>query len=287
MPLPPKIFDRALIARNLERRPAVRDDFVTRLVLDDLAERLLDVTRRFERALIVSPDPAPLPATGASAKGPFGFSRAGTVIGTADAPALDPAAIALPHDDYDLIVSLFDLQIVDDVVGFLAQLRAHLRPDGLLLAAALGGSTLTELRQAFLVADADISGGAFARVAPLIQLGDAGGLLQRAGLKLPVADVETHIVRYRSPLALMAELKRLGAANPLGERPTRLATRALLSAASNAYQGNAADPDGKVRATLEIIWLSGWAAHESQQTPLRPGSAKISLTQVLGDRSQR
>jgi len=286
MQLPPKVFDRDLIARHLARRPAGHDDFVTRLALHDLAERLLAVTRTFEHALIMAPDAAPLPVNGESANGSFAFSWASTVVPLEGALSVDPEAVALPSTDYDLIVSIFDAEIVNDVVGFLARLRAHLKPDGLLLVALLGGSTLTELRQAFLAADADTTGGATARVAPFIQLGDAGGLLQRAGLKLPVTDVETHIVRYRSPLALMQELKALGAQNPLADRPARFATRNLLAAASNAYEEIAADLDGRVRATLEILWLSGWAAHESQQQPLKPGSAQVNLRNVLGDKSK-
>lgn len=283
---PPKVFDRDLIARHLERRPSGHDDFVTRLALDDLGERLLAVARRFERALIMAPDARPLPKDGISASGPFVFARAATVVASPDAPLVDPEALALRERDYDLIVSIFDTQIVNDVVGFLARLRAHLRPDGLLLVAFPGGATLTELRQACLEADAELSGGATARVAPFIQVGDAAGLLQRAGLQLPVCDVETHVVRYASPLALMRELKALGAQNPLADRPPRFATRNLLAAASNAYERLAADLDGRVRATLEIVWLSGWAAHASQQTPLKPGSAQVSLAKVLGDKSK-
>jgi SAM-dependent methyltransferase len=281
----PRIFDRPLIARHFARRPAGHDDFVTRLALDDLKERLAAVTRSFERALILAPDAALLPTHGWSGNGGFEFARAATVVPSRDAVLVDPEALSLPLPDYDLIVSLFDAQIVNDMVGFLARLRAHLRPDGLLLAALLGGATLTELREAFLEADAALSGGAVGRVAPFVQLGDAGGLLQRAGLKLPVTDVESHTVRYRSPLALMQELKALGAQNPLADRPPRPATRNLLAAASNAYESIAADPDGRVRATLEIVWLSGWAPHESQQQPLRPGSAEVSLRQALGDKS--
>lgn len=287
MQMPPKVFDRALIARHLARRQPGHDDFVTRLALIDLEERLLAVTRRFERALIMAPDATPLPASGVSGKGAFGFTRAATVLPSPGALLLDPEALSLPYEDYDLIVSIFDIEVVNDVPGFLARIRAHLRPDGLLLAAVIGGLTLTELRQAFLEADAEINGGAFARIAPFIQLGDAGGLLQRAGLRLPVTDVETHTVRYGSPLALMAELKALGASNPLADRPSRPATRTLLAAASAAYEAIASDSDGRVRATLEIVWLSGWAAHESQQTPLKPGSAQINLGQVLGDKSKR
>jgi hypothetical protein len=151
-----------------------------------------------------------------------------------------------------------------------------------MIAAALGGDSLTELRQAFLRADAETSGGAFARVAPFIPLADAGGLLQRSGYALPVTDLETYPIRYADLLRLMRELKRLGAQNPLADRPGRLATRSMLAAASVAYAELAGDPDGRVRATLEVIWLSGWAPHESQQKPLRPGSATVRLKDVLG-----
>ena len=281
MALPPIVFDRTLVANHLGRRPADTDDFVTRLALDDLATRLITVTRRFERALIMAPDAQHLPVMGRTAEAAFTFERAATLVASDGAPLVDPEALALPHGDYDLIVSLFDLQVVNDVPGFLARLRAHLRPDGLLLAAALGGDSLTELRQVFLEADAELSGGAFARVAPFIPLSDAGGLLQRAGFALPVTDVETHRVRYAHAFALARELKALGAQNPLADRPERLATRRLLGRAAELYAERFADPDGRVPATLEIIWMSGWAPHEGQQKPARRGSATVSLKDVL------
>ena len=275
--LAPKVFDRPLIGRHLRRRPQGHDDFVTRLVLADLEERLGTVTRDFEQALIMSPDSSVLPATGRSANGPFQYERVSTVL----PQTVDPEALDLPRRGYDLIVSIFDLDVVDDVPGFLARVRAHLRGDGLFLAAAIGGDSLTELREAFLTADAEVSGGAFLRVAPFIPLSDAAGLLQRAGFALPVSDVETHTVRYETPLSLMRELKALGASNPLADRPHKMATLALIRAASAAYEALAADSDGRVRATLEIVWMSGWAPHESQQKPLKPGSAEISLAKVL------
>jgi hypothetical protein len=279
--LAPKVFDRDLIARHLARRPKGHDDFVTRLVLADLVERLGTVTRKFEQALIMSPDASMLPKTGRSAEAPFLYERVSTVVPVASLPLVDPEALDLPRRGYDLIVSIFDLDVVDDVPGFLARTRAHLRGDGLLLVAAIGGDSLTELREAFLSADAQINGGAFLRVAPFIPTSAAAGLLQRAGLALPVSDVETHTVRYETPLSLMRELKALGASNPLADRPHKMATLSLIKAASAAYEALAADPDGRVRATLEIVWLSGWAPHESQQKPLKPGSAQVSLTQVL------
>jgi hypothetical protein len=277
----PKVFDRALVAQHLARRAPARDDFVTKLVLDDLVDRLADISRPFTEAIILAPDPFVLPETGRSATAEFRFSRAGTVLSGPDMPLVDPEALVLPRRDYDLIVSIFDLDIVDDVPGFLARARAHLKSDGLLLCAAIGGDSLTELREAFLTADDEISGGVFPRVAPFIPLNAAAGLLQRAGFALPVSDVETHVVRYGSPLALMRELKALGASNPLVERPRRPATLSLLRAASAAYEALAGEADGKVRATLDIVWLSGWAPHESQQKPLRPGSATVRLEDVL------
>lgn len=274
MTQPPAIFDTALIARHLARRPQA-SDFVTDLVLDDLEDRLAALIRDFPRAAIIGPDLERLPQFGQTASARFAFERHAAFIGADEVPALE-------GDGYNLIVSILHLQAVNDVPGYLARLRARLAPDGLLLIAALGGETLTELREAFLAADALVFGGVSARVAPMIQVRDAGALLQRAGLALPVADVETHTVRYSSPFALMAELKALGAANPLVDRSRRLASPALLTAAANAYLAQDADADGRIRATLEIVWLSGWVPHESQQQPLKPGSATTRLGDVLG-----
>jgi SAM-dependent methyltransferase len=271
---PPKIFDAALIAGHLARRAPDANNFVMDLVLGDLEDRLGTLIRDFPRALIIGPDIDALPITGQSASAGFTYQRLAAFAGPDD-------LADLPEGPFDLIVSLLHLQAVNDVPGYIARLRAILAPDGLLTIAALGGDTLTELREAFLAADSLITGGASARVAPMIQVRDAGGLLQRAGLALPVADVETHIVRYATPFALMAELKSLGAANPLADRSRRLATPALLAAAASAYAERDADPDGRIRATLDIIWLSGWAPHENQQKPLKPGSATSRLGDVL------
>lgn len=283
--LPPKTFDRDQIARNLARRRMPDADFVTPLVLEDLADRLLTVTRTIGKAAILAPDASALPQGLSTRNGPFPVTRLATVLASPGVELVDPEALSLPETGYDLIVSVLDLQVINDVPGFLSRVRAHLAPDGLFLAAFLGGLTLTELRQAFLSADAQILDGAFARVAPFIQLGDAGGLMQRAGFALPVTDVETHTVRYADALALMRDLKAIGASNPLAERPARPVRPVLLAAAAAAYAEIAGDLDGRVRATLEIVWLSGWAPHESQQKPLAPGSAKVSLKSVLGDKA--
>lgn len=273
MTTPPRLFDDARIARNRARRQSA-DNFVRDLVLDDLADRLSAYRRDFARAILIGPDAGTLPETLFTANGPVTAQRVEAFSGD-EFPAL-------PEGEQDLIISLLHLQAVNDVPGHLARLKRLLKPDGLLLAAFLGGDSLSELREAFLAADLQVNGGASARVAPMAQVRDAGALLQRAGFALPVADVETHRVRYATPFALMAELKALGASNPLADRPRRFATRSLLAAAAQAYAERDADPDGRVRATLEIIWLAGWVPHESQQKPLRPGSATVSMKDILG-----
>lgn len=284
MTTPPLVFDRPRIAANLARRNGA-PDFITDLVVADLADRLAPITRRFERALLLGPDPRLLPQMAQSANGPIAFTPMSTLLTVDGFAAADPEHLVLPRADYDLIVSLLDLQTVNDVPGFLDRLRRHLAPDGLLLAAAIGGKTLTELRDAFLAADVEILGGVSPRVAPMIDVRDAGALLQRAGFALPVADLETHTVRYGSPLALFDELRALGATNPLLARDTRLVTPRHLMRAAELYAERFSDTDGRVRATLEILWLSGWAPHEGQQKPLRPGSATTSLREALGDKS--
>ena len=193
---------------------------------------------------------------------------------------------ALPFRDgsLDLVVSALALQFVNDLPGALIQIRRALKPDGLFLAAMLGGDTLTELRQAFAAAEAEIEGGVSPRVAPFADVREMGALLQRAGFALPVTDVERLTVRYSSPFILMGELRRMGATNVLTERRRTPLRRATLKRMAEIYAQRFADPDGKVRATFEIIWLSGWAPHESQQKPLRPGSAQTRLADALGTR---
>jgi len=274
MSQPQAIFDTSLIRHHLARRTA-EDNFVADLVLADLEDRLGALIRDFGRAAIIGPDIDSLPRHGRTSSAEFTFERYPAFAGDDDMPPID-------GDNYNLIVSILHLQAVNDVPGYLARLRQRLAPDGLLMIATLGGETLTELREAFLAADAQVFGGASARVAPMLQVRDGGALLQRAGLALPVADVETHVVRYSSPFALISEIKALGAANPLVDRSRRLATPALLAAAAEAYAARDSDPDGRIRATLEIVWLSGWVPHESQQKPLKPGSATTRLGDVLG-----
>jgi SAM-dependent methyltransferase len=189
--------------------------------------------------------------------------------------------LALKPDSLDLVVSALAFQFANDLPGVLTQIRRALRPDGLLLAAMIGGDTLTELRQAFAAAEAELEGGVSPRVAPFADLRDIGALMQRAGLALPVTDVDRVVVRYDSAFALMADLRRMGATNILVERRRTPTRRATLLRMAQIYAERFADADGRIRATFEVIWLSGWAPHESQQKPLRPGSAKASLAEAV------
>ena len=173
------------------------------------------------------------------------------------------------------------MQFVNDLPGVLAQIRRALKPDGLLLAAMLGGDTLTELRQSFAAAEAEIEGGVSPRVAPFADLRDLGALLQRAGFALPVTDVDRIIVRYDNAFALMQDLRRMGATNILVERRRTPTRRATLVRMAEIYRERFADADGRIRATFDMVWLSGWAPHESQQQPLKPGSAKASLADAV------
>lgn len=280
----PQIFDRKLIAHRLATKPKAQRDFVTQIIWDDLSERIKTISRPFNKAILLAPQTTQLPNDLASVLGPI---KLDTIQTMGDNPnQVDPENLALPANDYNLIISLFDMAITNDVPGFLNQIAAHLAPDGLFIAAFVGGGSLTQLRAAWLEADATHLGGAVARVAPFIDIKDAGSLMQRAGFALPVIDKETLNLRYASPMHLMAEIKSLATTNPLFSKPPKPVTKAHLAHAVQSYNKLAMDPDERVRATLEIIWVSGWGPDEIQQKPLKPGSAKISLTKVLGSKGK-
>jgi len=168
------------------------------------------------------------------------------------------------------------------VVGALIQIRRALKPDGLFIGAFLGGATLTELRQSLLTAEAELTGGAGPRISPFADAYDAAGLLQRAGFALPVADVDRVTVRYSHPMRLLADLRAMGETSVLAERHPKMLTRRILARAFDIYAERFAEPDGRLPATFEILTLTGWAPHESQQKPLKPGSAKMRLADALG-----
>lgn len=292
MPAPPLIFDRDLHRRRLDRAaPAYADaDFLKRRAAEDAVARLETIMRDFPTAVDLGA------RTGAFRRA-LAQSDAAARVGFLAEADLSPAMLAgrqgpravadeerLPFAPgaLDLVVSTLSLHWVNDVVGALIQIRRALKPDGLFIGALLGGSTLIELRQSLMAAEAELLGGAGSRVSPFADAYDAAGLLQRAGFALPVADVDRVTVRYRHPLALMADLRRMGETNVLAERHPRPLTRGLLARASEIYLERYGEADGKVPATFEILTLTGWAPHESQQKPLRPGSAKMRLADALG-----
>jgi len=261
------LFDRALLRARMDRaRRAGPVTFLLDRVVEDMADRLQAVTRGFS-------DVAEIGSPGELLRAPIADRFAS--IRRID---LDQSeTLPLEPESLDLALSALALQFVNDLPGVLAQIRRALKPDGLLLAAMIGGDTLTELRQSFAAAEAECEGGVSPRVAPLADLRDIGGLLQRAGLALPVTDVDRVVVRYDSAFALMADLRAMGATNILIERRRMPTRRATMLRMAQIYAERFADPDGRIRATFDIIWLSGWAPHESQPKPLRPGSAKASL----------
>lgn len=276
------VFDRKLL-RARRRRAAALDPatFLIDRVAEDLAERLGAVLRRFHCAVDLGTPTNALRRALASASVTELISVDSVLRPFVDVVA-DEEALPFGEASRDLVVSALALQFVNDLPGTLVQIRRALKPDGLFLAALLGGETLTELRAAFAAAEAEIEGGASPRVAPFVDVREMGALLQRAGFALPVTDVDRLTVRYRSPFALMQDLRRMGATNALIERRRRPLRRATLARMAEVYAARFADPDGRIRATFDVVWLSGWAPHESQQKPLAPGSAKVRLADALG-----
>jgi SAM-dependent methyltransferase len=272
----PILFDRALLrarqSRALKLDPAT---FLLDRIADDMAERLQAVVRKFDRA-------ADIGTVGEAVHN----ALAGGVgaLAHVDLPDIESDGVALAPESLDLAVSALALQFVNDLPGVLTQIRRALKPDGLLLASMIGGDTLTELRQSFAAAEAELESGVSPRVAPFADLRDIGALLQRAGFALPVTDVDRIVVRYDSALALMQDLRRMGATNILVERRRTPTRRATLLRMAQIYSERFADADGRIRATFDVIWLSGWAPHESQPKPLKPGSAKASLADAVRGR---
>jgi len=253
---PPLIFDHKARSLHLARAARIAGDaFLWQEATAGLAERLDAVTRSFERRRELT---------------------------------LDATEIAdLAPESVDLMTSRLLLHAVNDLPGVLVQVRRALKPDGLFLGALFGGETLTELRQSLAAAEIEILGGVSPRVAPFADVRDLGGLLQRAGFALPVADVERTMVRYRDFMDLVGDLRVMGETNALVERSRKPMRRDMLAAAVAHYARHFSDPDGRLRATFDIVYLTGWAPHASQQQPLKPGSAKSRLADALGTKELR
>ena len=270
---PPKVFDRGLLRERQQRATQLgAEKFLLDRVVEDATDRLHAVLREFSHAADLGSPGEGLTAILAT----LAKHQQHLVL-----PDDDREALPLAPGSFDLVVSLLALQFVNDLPGVLAQVRRALKPDGYFLAAMVGGDTLTELRQAFAAAEVEIDGGLSPRVIPMIDLRDAGALLQRADFALPVTDVDRIIVRYDNMFGLMQDLRRMGATNILRERRRSPLRRATLLKAAEIYAQKFSDSDGRIRATFDIVWMAGWAPHESQQKPLKPGSAKMSLADAV------
>lgn len=279
----PVIFDRALVRRRQTRALAQGPaDFLLAAAVEELVARLSAVQRDFRHVIDLG-GPTPMLAQALAQPGR-------EVVRVADDPAFaGDGRFVLAQDEtlpvapasFDLAVSALALQWVNDLPGLLAQIRRALKPDGLLLACLVGGASLAELRASFTAAEAELEGGASPRVAPFGDVRELGALMQRAGFALPVVDFETLTVRYDSMFGLMADLRAMGATNALLARSRKPLRRATLMRAAEIYAERFSDPDGRVRASFDIVWLSGWAPHESQQKPAARGSATMRLEEAL------
>jgi len=286
------LFDRRLLARRRARAVARAEagaDFLLDYAAADVGERLGAVARRFPRALTLGG------ATDAAAQVLWASGKVDAVVradlfaagppGTHAADlVLDDEALPFAPEAFDLVVSLLSLQFANDMPGALIQIRRILKPDGLFLGVLPGAGSLAELRAAFASAESEAAGGVSPRVAPFADIRDLGALMQRAGFALPVVDLDMVTLRHADPIALMRDLRAMGTANALAERSRRPGTRRLFARLSDVYAEEHADPDGRVRTTLALVSLSGWAPHPGQPKPLAPGSARISLTRVLPPR---
>lgn len=283
------VFDRRAVRLHRDRAAAHLDanDFLRCEVAERLLDRLDDVKRSFPCALDLGC------ATGTLGRLLAGRGGIDTLVQCDLSPrmAAHAESLALAGDEevlpfadgaFDLILSCLNLHWVNDLPGALVQIRRALKPDGLFLAALLGGGTGRELRQALAEAEIAVEGGLSPRVSPLAEVRDAGNLLQRAGFALPVADSDLLTVSYGDPLKLMADLRAMGETNATVDRRKGLTRRATLAAATERYRDLFGDGDGRVPATFEVIFLTGWAPHPSQQKPLRPGSATARLADALG-----
>ena len=288
-----RIFDRRLLVerRNRAAHAAADHDFLLARVADDLIERLAAIKRTFPVALDLGAHHGLLGRRLRLVPGVevvLDMEAAPRLLAQCQGPRVQADEEALPfaEQSLDLVVSGLALHFVNDLPGTLLQVRRALKPDGLLLVAMLGGATLSELRTSLLAAEEEIENGASPRVAPFADVRDLGALLQRAGFALPVADSETVTVTYAHPLALMRELRGMGAANAMLARSKKPLRRATLARALDVYTDRYSLASGRIPATFEIITLTAWAPHESQQKPLQPGSAKVRLADALGTAEQ-
>jgi SAM-dependent methyltransferase len=277
------LFDPSLVAQR--RRRAARDfdpkaGFLLDLAAEEMAFRLMAVERRFDKAVEFFGGTGSV-ARAAMATGKIGEMQRVDVAGNPDMVAADFEDVPLAADSANLVLAPLGLHLINDLPGSLIRIRRALKPDGLFLAAIPATGTLTELNDVLLETETRLFAGASPRVAPFGDVRSIGALLQRAGFALPVADVETYTVRYESLFGLMRDLRAFGMTNALANRSRRPISRQFFMEAAKLYAERHADPDGRIRATFAIVYLSGWAPHENQPKPLKPGSATVRLADAL------
>lgn len=288
-----EIFDRKLLARRRKRAldgAVPGADFLLKTVSEDLGDRLAVTRRSFGTALDLGGHCGRLIAVLQNAPNVENALRGDLFLADPNLPApdlvLDDTLLPFGQETLDLIVSALSLHHANDLPGALIQIRRALKPDGLFLATLLGADSLHELRDVLMQAELELTGGAAPRVAPFPDTRDLGALLQRAGFNLPVTDVDRLTVRYDTMFDLMRDLRAMGATSVLKERSRSPLPRAVFLRAAELYAENHSDPDGRIRASFNVVSLSGWAPHKSQQKPLRPGSAKQSLAEALGTKER-
>ena len=293
-PILDRLFDHTLLHQRRSRALAAFEpgaDFLVRRIAEDMADRLSVVERQFENPVQVHgglPLAAELmKATGKAAD--FTYVDMYPVPGTAAGSQIfaEPDLVPLEPASADLLVSPLALHVTNDTPGALVQMRRALKADGLLLAAVPGSGTLGELRESLLAAESELTGGANARVHPFADIRDYGALLQRAGFALPVADIDDIVVRYGDMFALLRDLRAMGMTSILIDRSRKPLNKQVFLRAAQIYAERFSDADGRIRASFPVIHLSGWAPHENQQKPLRPGSAKARLADALKTPEQK
>lgn len=265
----PQVFDRALYIARQSNASGDGLPLLDLRIADEMQDRISLINRSFDRAILIAPR-ADVFADSLNTTGKFNQL-------TTKAPTCSDD-LNLEPDTFNAIFSLLDLHAVNDVPGYMAQVARALRPDGLAVFAFFAGETLRELREAWLEAEQQVTGGVSPRVAPMIDLRETGGLLQRAGLALPVADVDRVTIRYADAMSLMRDVKALGFSNCLSGRSRKFISPGMLFQAATHYP---AQTDGRIAATIEIAWATAWKPHASQQQPLKPGSAKARLSEAL------
>lgn len=286
---PRDLFDFHRLRRNRDRAAGLGwgegADFLRLAAAESLLDRLQDVPRTFEKALLFGEGAGPVTEAFDSVltDGALtAFEPAPGLAGVAQVPSIADEVLAVEEGQADLAVSAFLLHHLNDPVGHLIQLRRALAPDGLVLVAAFGGQTLSELRAAFAEAEVEVLGGLSPRVAPMAEIRDLGGLLQRAGLVMPVADNERLTVTYQTPLHLMRDLRAMGETSTLIDRPKGCLRRDVLARMAEIYHAHFPAEGGRIRATFDLVYLTGWSPGPDQPKPLRPGSAKSRLADALG-----